>query len=33
MDYGGSWVNQELTFDTITDSLCMLFVVATTEGW
>ena len=32
-DYGGSWVSEILSFDTISDSLCMLFVTATSEGW
>ena len=33
MDLGGAWVNSILGFDNIIDSICMLFVVATSEGW
>lgn len=33
MDWGGSWVNQILSFDSMMSSVCFLFIVATTEGW
>jgi hypothetical protein len=33
MDFGGSWVNPRLSFDSITQSICLLFVVATTVDW
>ncbi|CAD8180886.1 unnamed protein product [Paramecium pentaurelia] len=32
-DYGGSWVNQILTFDTIFQSILTLFCTATSENW
>ncbi|CAK89639.1 unnamed protein product (macronuclear) [Paramecium tetraurelia] len=32
-DYGGSWINQILTFDTIFSSILTLFCVATSENW
>jgi hypothetical protein len=33
MDNGGAWVNSILGFDNIIESICLLFAVATTEGW
>jgi hypothetical protein len=33
MDYGGSWVNATLTFDSINEGVFFLFVISTTEGW
>ena len=33
MDYGGSWINKILSFDTIMESIGILFVTATTDGW
>ncbi|CAD8095701.1 unnamed protein product [Paramecium sonneborni] len=32
-DYGGSWINQILTFDSIFSSILTLFCVATSENW
>lgn len=33
LDFGGSWVSQTLSYDNIFDSICVLFVTATTEAW
>jgi len=32
-DYGGDWINRDLNFDNIFNSLSTLFQLSTTEGW
>lgn len=33
MNYGGTWRNQDVNFDSITDSAKALFIMSTNEGW
>ena len=32
-DYGGDWINRDVNFDNIINSLSALFQISTTEGW
>ena len=31
--YGGEWINPDLNFDTMKESVITLFTVQSTEGW
>jgi len=33
MDYGGEWVNSDVNFDNVLQSILTFFTVITTEGW
>ena len=33
MDYGGSWINGYITFDTIFSCINSFIIISTSEGW
>ena len=32
-NWGGSWINQDETFDNVAEAISTLFQMSTTEGW